>query len=90
MNPVHKIHPIRVSNRSDENKEVLLSVRIKKRCSKRMDSSICFKFAVILKYVKLPCINSNRVHAILVRIFFPCSEDIKNYYIQQSFTSFAQ
>ena len=72
MNPVHKIHPIRVSNRSDKSEEVLLSLRINERCSKRMDSSICFMFAVILKYVKFPCINSNRIHAILVRIFFAC------------------
>ena len=31
------------------------------------------KFAVILKYVKLPYINSNCVHAILIKIFFPCT-----------------
>ena len=74
MNPVHKIYPIRISNRSDKSKKVLLLLRVNKRCSKRMDSSICFKFTVILKYVKLPCINSTHVHVILVRIFFPCSK----------------
>ena len=72
MNPVHDIYPICISNRSDYRKEILLSLCVNERCSKHTNSSICFKFAVMLKYVKLPCINSTRIHAILVRIFFPC------------------
>ena len=63
----------------------MLSLRINERCSKGMDSSICFKFAVILKYVKLPCINSNRVHAILVRIFFPCTMLPSYFHLQLSY-----
>ena len=46
----------------------------KKKMGKCQDSSICFKFAVILNYVKMLCINSTRVHAILVKIFFPCEK----------------